>query len=404
MPIFKFTAKNLNGSSLNGAREAEDKFDLGRKLKAEGYMLVECSEEKTGRKAASFFSGILGGVPLEEKMIFTRNLAVMISAGLPLARALKVLTKQAKSKKFKDALSDISDMLSKGKPLHESLDKYPKIFSHLYVAMVKAGERSGKIDGALKLVAQQLENDFILKRKVRGAMIYPAILVCAMVAIGILMLIYVVPTLVSTFDELGVDLPASTQVIVWLSNSLISNSFVILVFAVILFLAAVWLLRMPAVKKGIDFSFLYLPIISPLVRKINSARFARTLSSLISSGVDILEAFDMTAGVTQNFYYKKIIASAKQEIQKGSSISAPFKQADNVFPPLIGEMISVGEETGKLSEMLLQIAEFYEGEVSEATKDLATVIEPVLMVIIGAVVGFFAISMIKPMYSMMGGV
>jgi type IV pilus assembly protein PilC len=402
MPTFKFKAKKMDGEEIEGTREAENEFALAKSLKQEGYTIVDFELEGK-KKKFSLASFSFGGVPLSEKMIFTRNLAVMIGAGLVVSRALEVLIRQSKNQKFKKALADISASITKGKSLSESMAEHSKIFPKLYISMVKAGEKSGKIDKSLKTIAEQMEKDYILRRKIKGALIYPCIVIIAMILIGILMLVYIVPILVSTFAELGVELPMSTKIIIWLSNSLIANSLLLLAGAGILAAFFFLALRKPFVRKLVDRLFLQMPLIAPLVRKINSARTARTLSSLIDSGVEILEAIDMTADVVQNVYYKNVLKNASEQIQKGATISSSFKKAEHVFPPLLGEMIAVGEETGKLSDMLLDLAVFYEGEVTAATRDMATVIEPVLIVVIGAAVGFFAVSMIKPMYSMMGG-
>jgi type IV pilus assembly protein PilC len=221
-----------------------------------------------------------------------------------------------------------------------------------------------------------------------------------MVLIGVIMLIYVVPTLVSTFQELGVELPLSTRIIIGISDFLSKNTISFFVILLVLATGIVWFFRSPQGKRIFAAVFLRLPIFSDLVKKINSARTTRTLSSLISAGVDVLEALTITKDVIQNEKFKNVLGKAKEDIQKGEPISESFKRASGLYPVLVGEMMAVGEETGKISEMLLRIAVFYEDEVAETTKDMSTIIEPVLMVLIGGAVGFFAISMIKPMYSM----
>ncbi|MBU1091498.1 type II secretion system F family protein [Patescibacteria group bacterium] len=402
MPRFKFKAKKMGGEEIKETREAEDEFALARELRQEGYILIDF--EKEGKKKKLNLPNFsFGRVSLSEKMIFTRNLSVMISAGLTLSRALEVLIKQAKDKRFKKAITSVVESLTHGKSFSDSIAEQKRIFSDLYVAMIKAGEKSGKLHESLKLLAFQMEKDAVLKRKIKGAMVYPSIIVTAMVGIGILMLIYVVPTLISTFQELGVELPMSTKVIIWLSDSLITNSILILLVSLSFIVAVSFLFRNKKVKDIFSKVLLKLPVIAPLIQKINSARATRTLSSLLSSGVDILDALDTTMNVLQNPSYRKVLQNAKKEIQGGENISVAFQKAGGIFPSLVGEMIAVGEETGKLSDMLLRVAVFYEEEVSEATKNMATIIEPVLMIVIGAAVGFFAVSMIKPMYSMMGG-
>ena len=270
--------------------------------------------------------------------------------------------------------------------------------------MVKAGEKSGNLENSLKLVALQLHKDYSLRRKIKSAMMYPLIIFIAMIGIGILMLIYVVPTLVSTFSELGVELPASTRAVIYVSNSLLTSGLIMLGAVIILGGLLFRFLKTIRVKNGMDIIFVKLPIIGGINKKFNAARTCRTLSSLITSGVDILEAISITQGVLQNHLYKTVLNNAKERIQRGEAIARSFLDAESLYPPLVGEMIAVGEETGELSQMLLRLAIFYENEVAAATKDLSTIIEPVLMIFMGAVVGFFAVSMISPMYSLVGGI
>ena len=402
MPKYKFKAKKMDGEEIEDVREAEDEFALGRDLRKENFILIDFEEE--GKKRKFDLRAInIGSVPFSERMMFTRNLSVMVDAGLPISRAMNVLIRQAKNKKFKKILDTVKESVSKGKPLSDSMAEHRSVFPRLYTAMVKSGETSGTLPRSLGLIADQMERDFKLKRKVRGAMMYPAIVVLAMICIGILMLIYVVPTLVSTFESIGMELPASTRLIIWFSNSLVANSIFFVIGLTILIVGFYFFSKTEVSRKMMSVISLKIPIISSLVCKINTARTARTFSALLGSGVDIIESIDVTIEVVQNYQYKKVLKSAKVEIKKGSMISESFKKAEHIYPPLVGEMIAVGEETGKLAEMLTKLADFYESEVNETTKDMATIIEPVLMIFIGGAVGFFAISMIKPMYSMVGG-
>jgi len=411
MPVYNFTAKNLKGEEIEDSREAVDEFALAKDLNKDNFILVDFRVEgklagwraKLWRGKFDFSTINIGNVPYVEKIIFTRNLAVMMKAGLSVSRSMKVLIEQAKNKHFKRVLTDMSQDVVKGKSLSDAMSGHEKVFPQIYTSMVKAGEKSGKLHESLKLLAEQMEKSHTLKRKIRGAMIYPAIIIIAMVGIGILMLVYVVPGLVLTFEELGTELPVSTKIIIWLSGSLIANSLIILSSLAFVIFSLFFLIRYPSVNRVKDKLFLHLPLISPLIRKINSARTARTLSSLIDSGVEILEALEITSEVLQNVLYKDVIKAAKEKIQKGASISSAFKDARNEYSPLLAEMIMVGEETGKLSSMLSEVADFYEEEVSQITKNMATIVEPVLMIIVGVAVGFFAISMIKPMYTVMEG-
>ncbi len=400
MTTFSYEAKTLAGEELKGSREAHDKFELARSLRQEGYTLIKATEE---RSRFSFqLPSIFIRVPIAEKMIFARNLSVMVAAGLSLARGLEVLAAQTANRTFKDALLDLSASIRKGESFAQALDKHPRIFPELFRAMVRMGEKTGKLEGALKLISHQLKRDYNLRRRIRGALMYPTIIILAMAGVGILMLIYVVPTLVSTFQELNVPLPLSTQFIIGFSSFFV-NHFIIFSFSVLaLVIIIVMLLRSSRGRRIFDALFLKIPVLSELIRKSNSARTARTLGSLVGSGVEILESLRITEGVLQNHYYKEVLRGARKDIEKGGAISKIFIKNQHLYPLLVGEMIAVGEETGKLSEMLFRLAVFYEGEVAASTKDLSTIIEPVLMIIIGVVVGFFAISMIQPLYSVVG--
>ncbi|MCH7882917.1 type II secretion system F family protein [Patescibacteria group bacterium] len=402
MSTFIYKAKKISGEEVESRREAVDRFDLARQLRKEGYFLVSYKKERVkgaGLRLLSLFER----VPLQEKMVFARNLAVMAGAGVSLIRALDILSRQTENKKFSSVLVFLGAEIRKGRTLTQAMESHPKVFSPLFRSMVKSGEASGKLEEALTLVGQQLERDYDLRRKVRGAFIYPAVILVAMVMIGIIMLIYVVPTLLVTFEELEVDLPPTTAFIVFVSSFFLNHG-ILAFFLAIFFIGALWYLgSRESGKKMIGNLFLRFPVISGIIKKMNSARTSRTLSSLISSGVDIIEALDVTRDVIQNYRFKKVLEEAKKEIQKGNPISAVFIRHSNLYPLLVGEMIAVGEETGKLSEMLLRLATFYESEVADETKALSTIIEPVLMIVIGIAVGFFAISMIQPLYSVVGG-
>ena len=322
----------------------------------------------------------------------------MIDAGLPITRALSIMEKEAKDV-FKKVLTELNASLSKGNTLSDSMKNYPKVFSTLFVSMIKSGEESGNLSSSLKNVALQMEKSYQLNRKIRGALMYPLIILGLMFAIGVLMMIYMVPTLTATFTGLGLDLPLSTRIIIGTSNFLVSYFlFVILGFIVFVFLF-IFAINTPKGQRLLDFLLLKMPIIGKITKQINSARTARTLSSLISSGVDIIVAAGVTKDVLQNSYYKEVLDEIETSVQKGTTMSSVFSSHQNLYPVFVSEMTSVGEETGKTGDMLLNVALFYEEEIDQTTKDMSSVIEPVLMIVIGIAVGIFAISIISPIYS-----
>ena len=401
--LYKYQAKKITGEETSGTMEASSKTDLADKLRERGFIPTLVQEKKDKSTSANFLSkfGLVSGA---DKIMFAKNLGVMLSAGLPITRALEILSRQTNNKYFSRTIISLMNDARKGDFLSEAMKKRPKIFSKLFVAMVKTGEESGRLSESLSLAGLQLEKDYMLMRKVKGAMMYPAIILAAMVLIGIFMFIYVVPTLVATFKELNVDLPLSTQAIIFISDFVTKHTYLFIIFFLAVVFSAGWFLRTEKGKIFLGNVFLKTPFISPVVKKINSARTSRTLATLISSGVNVVEALTITRDVLQNNKYKGVLTTAINDVQKGVPVSNSFKNAVKIYPVLLGEMMAVGEETGKISEMLEKLAVFYEEEVAEATKNMATVIEPILMIFIGAAVGFFALSMIKPMYSMMNGI
>ncbi len=406
MPIFTFKAINASGERYEGEQEAANKSALYSQIKGEGGT-VTFAEEKKQRSGflASAFASLQGGsVKTIDRILFARNLGTMITAGLPMARALSVMERQAKNKKLKSVIANLSADISKGSELSEAMVKHPSAFSTLFVSMVKSGEQSGTLTIALKTVADQLEKAYLLTKKVRGALIYPGIVLSIMLVIGVLMLVYLVPTLTATFRELKLTLPLSTRIVIFLSDFLKNNILISLGSLIALACGVYLFARTASGKRTLDTIVLHIPLVSPIVKNVNAARTARTLSSLLSSGVDVLVAIRITKDVIQNSYYKTVLAEAESSVEKGEPMSGIFLAHEKLYPVFVGEMTSIGEETGKLSEMFTNVAQFYEDEVDQKTKDMSTIIEPFLMVFIGIAVGFFAISMLGPMYSLVDAI
>ncbi len=403
--LFLYKAKSKNGEIFEGMLEATDRFSLSHDLKAHGNTPISIREKKINSfDFSAIWGGIFSKVKTEEQIILTKNLSGMLKAGLSLYRALSVLKKQTKNAKLGKILTVLSDEINAGGTLSSGLTKFPDVFSKLFVSMTRAGEESGNLTGALFEIGMNLEKAHSLTKKIKGALIYPGVILSAMVLIGVLMFAFVVPTLANTFKELGVQLPIATRFIIALGNFF--SQYLILSFALIIGVVAgiVSLVRASFMKKYVDFIIIRLPIVGNLSKELNTARTTRTMSSLLLSGVSITRAIEITEEVVQNIYYKKILNQAKEEIEKGAPFSKAFGENPNLYPIMMTEMVQVGEETGKLSDMLLQVASFYEGEIENKTKNLSVIIEPVLMVFIGAAVGFFAISMISPLYSIMDNI
>jgi type IV pilus assembly protein PilC len=279
---------------------------------------------------------------------------------------------------------------------------HENVFGPLFINMIESGEISGNLEKVLKILARQMARDHELRSRVRGALIYPVIVFGALIAVGVLMMIWVVPTLTQTFTELGIVLPVTTRIIIASSNLLLHYGWYVAGLAILLLAVLLRLLRSPVVRRVTDTLILKVPIFGPLVQRFNSARFARTLASLISSGIPITRSLEVTASVLGNVNFRAAVEAAREAIGRGHQLAGVLQERPELFPPLVIQMIQVGEETGTLSRMLLRLALFYEEEVAAITKNLSSIVEPVLMIIIGSIVGFFAISMIQPIYGGLG--
>lgn len=406
MAKYFYIAKSLKGEEKSGTMEVKNERELARVLHQEGYILVRAELESSspGKRKFAISLPFLSGVSLTEKLMFTRNLGVMIAAGIPLPRILRTLAGLSRSKKLKTALLNVEDKVIKGDGFSDSLAEHPDIFPELFTSIIKVGEETGTLEDGLKILTQQMEREHELKSKLLGALTYPAVIILAMLGIGFLMLVTVVPKLAETFAELNVELPPTTQLVINIGNFLANFWYLVPLIILIFLLLLRMILKTKAGRKAIDALGLKMPIISSLVIKTNSASTVRTLSSLISAGVPIVRALEILSGSLGNVYYKQAIRETVEEVRKGGKISDVLRKYENIYPALVTQMLGVGEETGQTSNVLQKLADFYEEEVTNATKALASLIEPVIMLVIGAAVGFFAISMIQPMYSMLGAI
>ncbi|MDO8600990.1 MAG: type II secretion system F family protein [bacterium] len=406
--LYTYSAINPAGQTVTGEFEAENEYDLGMRLKKEELLLL--GSARAGRRETTSWLGFFGDVfqkfsrvSLVEKMTFARNLAVMIGAGLSMTKSLEALRDQTENKMFKRIIAKILDGVTQGKNFADGLREFEDVFGVLFINMIASGESSGKLESVLKLLARQMKRDHDIRSKVRGAMIYPAIIVSFLVIVGVMMMVYVVPTLTATFTELGIALPLLTRIIIGISNFLLGFWWLVMLAFLVLIFGLYRALKTAAGKKLFDRIVLKLPIFGPLIQKFNSARMSRTLASLIASGVEITKALHITSSVLGNSLFREAIGNAAEGIQKGKQLNIILKEYPKLFPPLVVQMVGVGEETGTISRMLLRLAIFYEGEVSDTTKNLSSVIEPILMIVIGGVVGLFAVAIMQPIYSGLGG-
>ncbi|MBI3630973.1 MAG: type II secretion system F family protein [Candidatus Sungbacteria bacterium] len=408
MISFLYSAAKRDGQTVRGEREAESRNALAAALRQEGLLLLDASVKgglvALGTAGVSDLLARIRPISIIDKMFFTRNLAVMIAAGLPLPRALEASGEESSNPKFKKIMADIEASVVKGTSFAEALRPHEHVFGALFIHMVEVGEASGKLTLILKLLGNQMKKDVALRRRVRNAMMYPAIVLAAVFGIGTLMLLYVVPTLTATIEGLGGTLPLTTRLIIATSKLLVEYGLFVLA-GIILIAVLIWrFLKTMQGKEWFDRVVIRTPLFGPLVQKFNTARLCRSLSYMLTAGVPIVQSLEITSRVLGNSVYEDAVREAAKGIEKGKELHMLLALHPHIFGPLVNQMVAVGEETGQLSAMLLRLAIFFEEDVADTTKNLSTIIEPVLMLIIGAVVGLFAVSMLQPIYGSLGNI
>ena len=397
--LFNFIATRKNGERYEGQMEAVDKLALARNLRTQGDMLISVKTKKAGLNI-----DFLTRIKTTDLILFCRNMSGLMQAGVSLARSIEILEKQTTNNKMKQVLHSIFETIKAGGSLSDALAKHPKVFDSLFISMMRAGEESGNLVGTLKEVQLHIERTYNLKRKIKGAMTYPMVIVFAMGTIGILMMKFVVPSLLKVFVEFDTKLPFATKIVLWLSNT-INHYFIFLIIAIVVLVIGFYqIFKIQKVKKFLSYIIIRLPVIGNIAKQTLTARTARTLASLFKSGVSVTRTIEITRDVIGNFQYKAVMDEALKNIEKGTPLSKAFQAHTNLYPVMMGDMIEVGEESGKVGDMLMDVAGFYEEEVDQKTKNLSTIVEPLLMLFIGGAVGFFAYAMMTPMYSMMENV
>lgn len=407
MPKFTYIGEDQEGKKITKTIDADDRYAVYDIARRDGHKVTSIDESRDG-SFGKFFSlekinRMMSRVSADELVMMTRNLGSMLKAGLTVTRALSVIERQSTNLKTKWVLKRITERINNGEQFFETLKEFPEVFSDLYVAMIKAGEESGNLAESLQTLAVQMERASNLTKKIKGAMIYPGIVLSVMAIIGVMMMIFVMPQITGVFKDMKMDLPATTVFLISTSDFFAEHTLVALGSMLGFIVGFIYFLRSRIGKIAFSWLVVRLPVIGTMAKETNSARTARTLSSLLNSGVDVIQAISITEEVVQNVFYKKILAEAGTRVEKGTALSEIFIERTDLYPILVGEMIMVGEETGQISGMLNELAVFYETEVERKTKDLSTIIEPILMVVIGAVVGFFALAMISPIYSISDG-
>lgn len=396
LPVFNWVARTRTGEERSGEMEAYDVESVNVRLRQMGLQPV-----KVKKKPIEINIKIpgMGGVTKKDLVIFTRQFSTMIDAGLPLVQALEILAGQSNNPEMRTVLLSVKERVESGSTFAEGLGQHPKVFDQLYVQLVAAGELGGILDTILQRLAVYIEKAEKLKGKVKGAMVYPAIVIVVALGCVAVLLLFVTPTFEKMFRDFGGTLPGPTQMIIDLSNWLQSVILYIIGLGILFVVGIRYVLKTEKGRALFDAGILKVPVFGDLLRKVAVARFTRTLGTMLSSGVAILDALDVTAKTAGNTVIEKAILHTRARISEGKTIVEPLNET-GVFPPMVVQMIGVGEATGAMDAMLAKIADFYDDEVDASVAALTSMIEPILMVGLGGIVGFFLIAMYLPIFSM----
>lgn len=396
MPNFSYRVKNAEGNSQRGLVEAQTVKQAADLLHEKGFFIIEL---KTAAAPIIPVGLTSSKVAFNDLVHITRQLATMITAGLTLVEALSILREQLKKPALLKLVGEIEDSVKGGKSFAESLERYPKTFPPIYMALVRAGEASGKLDVILTRLADNLEKSRDFNNKIRGALAYPTIVVSGMFIVSFIVMTVVVPRLTSLYKEFGVDLPLPTQILITISNFLTGSWYLILIFGVVGVALFIKWRRTPVGMHVLSQISLRLPLFGNLMRQSTLVEVTRTLSMLIDGGVPILTSLQIAQDATGNILYKEAFAAAAKRVEKGFPLSEPLGQV-GLFPPILGQMVAVGEQTGKLGESLLKLSRYFETEAESGIRTLTTMIEPLIMVVLGLGVGFLVLAVLLPIYSL----
>jgi type IV pilus assembly protein PilC len=400
MPIFTFKGQNRKGEQVTGERSADNRQALALALRRDQILLMDAKEKREGGALAALEFG--GNPTPKDVAVFTRQFSVMIDSGVPLVQCLQILAETQENKKFAAAIKGVTTEVESGNSLAQSMKGFPKVFDSLYTNMVAAGETGGILDTIFQRLSVYIEKAVKLKRAVQSAMVYPIAVVVIAGGVITLILWKVVPAFTELFESMNVDLPLPTRIVIGASKFIGSiYGVLVIIGAGLLAFGFKLYYATPKGRYNVDKYLLKAPIFGPLLRKIAVARFTRTMATLIASGVPILDCLEITASTAGNAVVEEAIMSVKKAIEEGRTIVDPLK-ASGVFPSMVVSMIGVGEQAGALETMLTKIADFYEEEVDAAVGDLMTAMEPLMIVVLGVIVGGIVISMYLPIFTLVG--
>lgn len=396
MPVFEYKARNKQGKILQDTIESSSRKEAAHLLRSQySYQILTIKPVKSTQTVIEKVKK----VPVIEKAIFCRYLSTMMKAGLPLAEAIEILAKESTNRKMRRVLIDLQYSIQKGQKLSTIFARYPEVFDPVFLTMTQAGEESGTLEQSFEYLAAQLMKSYELSQKVKGALLYPAVILTAMAGVGTLMFTFVLPRISKVFLRLNINLPTATKFLLDLSSFFGKNSILVIGIAIATFIGMIFILKLSKTRSIFLRAISKIPIFSRLFDQIDLARFSRTLSTLLKSGVPILESIKVSAGLLTQSKFTSLGKTFEEEIRKGKNLSEGLTKVEGAFPALMIQSIKAGEKSGSLEIVLTELADFYEQEVENSLKSLTSILEPVLMLVIGVAVGAMVISIIAPIYS-----
>lgn len=397
MKKFKYSARDKSGKPVTGEIEAKDELSVADILHDRGLVVVSVKENAFDLQKLAEIN--IGGVPMKEKVVFMRQMATMVGAGLSLTRALEIMIQQTGNKMFQRTLKSVLDSVQSGKPLSVAFREQEDVFDSITLNLIEAGEESGNLDTVLEKLATELEEKDALNRKIRSAMIYPTIILVVIIGVVLMMMFVLVPAMSDIYNDFDAELPWVTRALMAMSDFFIKYWWGILLILVLLFVGFKYYRSTEQGTKTTDKLLLKIPVFGNIVTKIQLSQFTRVLALLLGSGLSIIKALELTAESLENTVFKDVVLSARTEVEKGGPIAIPIARSE-YFPLLVSSMMSVGEETGELDAVLNKVADYYKEEVNTATSNLSSALEPIFLVIMGLAVGFIALSVYLPMFQL----
>ncbi len=400
MPVFQYTAKNRQGKLIKGQLVATGETELAAQLAQQQLTLTKAIAADLKTRNLTNWVEQLTGVPAVQKIFFTQNLGVMLRGGFSISRAMGVLALQTNHRYFQKVILTLQSDLEAGTNFSQALRKHSHVFSELFINMIAAGEVSGKLDEVLKSLTVQMKKDHQLISKVKGALTYPIIVVVAMIGAGVAMVTFVIPRLLAVFESNNARLPLPTRILIWISDAFQNYGLWIGLGTVGLIVGVILVSRTPRGRWAFDAVWLRLPVAGPIIRKVNLARFTRSLSSMLATDIPIIQSFQIISRTLSSVHYRRSMEESAQALRSGTSISKVLSRFPRLYPPLVEQMVSVGEESGTLDEVSGELAIFFEEEVDQTMSNLSTIIEPVLLLVLGAGVAGMAIAILLPIYNL----